>query len=307
MLRLGLYCSVCDCTLKCCNRTRLLSHKNSSKHAKNLSLRKGTTVIDKFMTKKKEPDLKSKASRAELLLTGFMAEHDLPFSNVEHLIPLVKKMFPDSDVAQNMTLKKTKASYVMQDSIAWEEKSEIAKICQENKFSILIDESTDISVSQILAVVVRFFDSKKVKVTDALLDIVEVENGSAKGLYKAVKDLLVEKKIPLSNIIGFGSDNCSTMLGNKGGFQALLKNDVPSVFILGCTCHSFALCASHACAQLPSYYVAIRLYNIYLNTKTEKRNSKKGDLSLEDYAHLQDTYHEKWLLVESTRLFITFY
>ena len=33
--------------------------------------------------------------------------------------------------------------------------------------------------------------------------------------------------------------------------------------------------------------VAIRLYNIYLNTKTQKeRNSKKGDLSLEDYAHL---------------------
>ena len=81
--------------------------------------------------------------------------------------------------------------------------------------------------------VVRFFDSKKVKVTNALLDNVEVENGSAEGLYKAVKDLLVEKKIPLSNIIGFGSDNCSTMLGNKGGFQALLKNDVPSVFFLG--------------------------------------------------------------------------
>ena len=33
-------------------------------------------------------------------------------------------------------------------------------------------------------------------------------------------------------------------------------------------------------------YVAIRLYNIYLNTKTEKQNNKKGDLSLEDYAHL---------------------
>ena len=27
------YCSVCDCTVKCCNRTRLLSHKNSSKQA----------------------------------------------------------------------------------------------------------------------------------------------------------------------------------------------------------------------------------------------------------------------------------
>lgn len=141
----------------------------------------------------------------------------------------------------------------MQEGIAWEENLEIARVCRENKFSLLIDESTDISVTQILAVVVRFFDSEKCKITDALLDIVEVENGSAENLYNAVKDLLEEKKIPLMNIIGFGSDNCSTMLGKNGGFQALLKNDIPTVFVLGCTCHSFVLCASHACAQLPSY------------------------------------------------------
>ncbi|KAK3888410.1 hypothetical protein Pcinc_007538 [Petrolisthes cinctipes] len=152
-----------------------------------------------------------------------------------------------------MTLKKTKASYVMQDSNAWEESHEIAKICQENKFSLLIDESTDVSVSQNLAVVVRFFDSKKTKVTDALLDIVEVDDGSAHCLYQAVKRLLEEKKIPLCNIIAFASDNCSTMLGSISGFQALLKKDVPAVCVLGCICHSFALCASHACAQLPSY------------------------------------------------------
>ena len=44
-------------------------------------------------------------------------------------------------------MKKTKASYVMQEGIAWEESQEIAKICKENKFSVMIDESTDVSVS----------------------------------------------------------------------------------------------------------------------------------------------------------------
>ena len=53
-------------------------------------------------------------------------------------------------------------------------------------------------------------------------------------------------------------------------------------------------------------YVAIRLYNIYLNTKTQKeRNSKKGYLSLEDYAHLWDTYRKNGCWDES-RIFITF-
>ena len=60
-------------------------------------------------------------------------------------------------------------------------------ICKESKFLIIIDESTDISVTQILAVVVRYFDSNKHDVVDALLDTIEVENGTAQHLYKQLK------------------------------------------------------------------------------------------------------------------------
>lgn len=68
-----------------------------------------------------------------------------------------------------------------------------------------------------------------------------------------LKELLESKTIPLENIVGFASDNCSTMLGRNNGFQVLLRKDVPDVFIIGCVCHSFALCSSHACACLPSW------------------------------------------------------
>ena len=56
-------------------------------------------------------------------------------------------MFPDSDIAHNMAIKKTKASYVIQEGLTWEESEAIAKICREKKFSVMIDESTNISVS----------------------------------------------------------------------------------------------------------------------------------------------------------------
>ena len=74
---------------------------------------------------------------------------------------------------------------------------------------------------------VRYFDADKQDVVDALLDPVSVENGTAQSLYNAVKDLLQERNIPLDNIIGFGSDNCSSMMGANGGFQKQLKDDVP--------------------------------------------------------------------------------
>ena len=115
----------------------------------------------------------------------------------------------------------------------------------------MIDESTDVSVSQVLAIVVRFCQDSAVH--DALLDIVEVEEGTADALYRAVKKLLNDKKIPLTNLVGFAADNCATMMGSASGFQAQLKADLPDVFVLGCVCHSFALCASHASDQLPSW------------------------------------------------------
>ena len=85
------------------------------------------------------------------------------------------------------------------------------------KSFVIIDESADASITQVLAIVIRYFDLKKLDVTDALLDTVVVENGtgSAVSLFNSFKHLFEERNIPITNIIGFGSDNCSTMLGKK--------------------------------------------------------------------------------------------
>ncbi|XP_033122103.1 uncharacterized protein LOC117121110 [Anneissia japonica] len=109
----------------------------------------------------------------------------MPFRQADHLTDVMKRMFPDSEIAKKLTMKRTKASYVMQDGIASHEVDSLAEICRTQKFSLLIDESTDVSVTQILAVVVRFFHKRKV--TDALLAAVEVEDGSAESLYAAVR------------------------------------------------------------------------------------------------------------------------
>ena len=93
--------------------------------------------------------------KAEVLISGFMAEHRMPFLQADHLSGLMRKMFPDSKIAQKIRVKKTKSSYVMQEGIAWEEVESLSSICRENKFSIIIDESTDISVSQIVQFLLR--------------------------------------------------------------------------------------------------------------------------------------------------------
>lgn len=48
-------------------------------------------------------------------------------------------------------------------------------------------------MSQTLALMVRYYDSKKCKVTDALLNVIEIDEASAENLYKALKTLLVRE------------------------------------------------------------------------------------------------------------------
>ena len=105
----------------------------------------------------------------------------------------------------------------------------------------------------VLHVVIQYFDSDQQDVTDALLDIVSVKDGCSLSLYNAKKDVFQEKNIPLNNVIGLGCDNCSYKMEKLGGPQKLLRADVPSIFVMGCMCHSFALCSSKAVSILPPF------------------------------------------------------
>ena len=86
-------------------------------------------------------------------------------------------------------MKVTKAPYLIQKQIRYHEKMEISNICRNNKFSMIIDKSTNISVSQALAVAVRYFDTQKCDVVDMLLDKVLGEKGTAEEQHQVVKDL----------------------------------------------------------------------------------------------------------------------
>ena len=156
-------CTVCDCKFKDPNKSALKKHGATSKHTKALADKAATVNIDQFFKKKStESDLTEKVARAETLLAGYVAEHRVPFRQMDHLSDLLASMFPDSKIASTMKMKRTKASYVVQHGIAHDQKQYVSTICRENWFSLIIDESTDISVSQVLAIVVRYHHQGKV-------------------------------------------------------------------------------------------------------------------------------------------------
>ena len=146
-------CKVCDVVLTNANKSVLIAHKATKKHSKNFEREKNAIKVDTFFALNKESSLHEKVAKAELLFAAFMAEHYMPFRQANHMAEVMKRMFPDSAIAKAIyyfTMKRTKASYIMQEGVARQEKLKVNKICFENKFLFITDESTDVLVYQIL-------------------------------------------------------------------------------------------------------------------------------------------------------------
>ena len=56
----------------------------------------------------------------------------------------------------------------------------------DQRFSLLLDGSTDVSVSKYLGVVIRYFSNTKQTTVSTFLGLVELEGGDAKSIARAV-------------------------------------------------------------------------------------------------------------------------
>ena len=125
------------------------------------------------------------------------------------------------------------------------EQDQLEELLASPVFSILIDETTDIAVNNEMVIYVRFIDSNA-QVHTAFMKIVELPNGRAETIEQALLAYLEEKSIPLSRLVGFGSDRASVMTGKHSGIATRIKNKQPILTSIHCVAHRLALAASQA-------------------------------------------------------------
>lgn len=105
--------------------------------------RKGVN-LKSFFQKSTEEDQQVK--RAEIKIATLIAKHYLSMKLCDYLIPLLKNIFPDKNNNKHCFRRN--------------HFQEIVSQLKQKKFSILIDESTDIATIKNLCVCVRFFCEK---------------------------------------------------------------------------------------------------------------------------------------------------
>ncbi|XP_021732137.1 zinc finger MYM-type protein 1-like [Chenopodium quinoa] len=105
-------------------------------------------------------------------------------------------------------------------------------------FSILADESADVSDKEQLALCLRYVN-RKGEVCECL--IVHVVNTASLTLKTAIESLLMEHSLSFSQVRGQGYDGASNMQGSINGLRTLIENECKEAYFVHCFAHQLQL------------------------------------------------------------------
>ena len=127
-------------------------------------------------------------------------------------------------------------------------------------FSILLDESRDISVKEQMALALRFVDSKGY-VVERFLGIVHVRDPTASSLKAAIEVLLLKHNLSLSRVRGQCYDGASNMRGEFNGLKALILQENSSAYCVHCFAHQLQLPLVVVAKKIPQVAAFFNLVN----------------------------------------------
>ncbi|XP_037932808.1 zinc finger MYM-type protein 6-like [Teleopsis dalmanni] len=179
----------------------------------------------------------------------FCVMHNLPFLLMDFLPNLLRVCCPDSEIAKAIKCSRTKATQIT-EQLASMSNAHIVKQLKTSKFSLIVDETTDVSCRKALVLVVRYFENLAGLVRDRFLCLIELEKCDAESIYQNIKSFFLTNNIPIQNLIGLATDGANTMAGHLTGLKTKLTKDT-NLFYLKCPCHSLHLCTAYACKKLP--------------------------------------------------------
>jgi hypothetical protein len=172
-------------------RKHLTRHEATSLHKKFVNSVKGTLSIEKCLVSEEKKRLERLVKEAQLKICVHLAlaEHNLPFLYMEHGSKFCPHCFPDSNVAKELSCSRTKTTDIIKNVIGPYVRKNIASHLRESKFSIIIDETTDVSTKQSLVIAVRFFNDKLNKVNDCHFALVVVNSATANDIFLSIADV----------------------------------------------------------------------------------------------------------------------
>ena len=117
----------------------------------------------------------------------------------------------------------------------------LSNIREAGWFTIIADETCDISNHEQLCVAIRWVGSTY-DVHEDFISLVHVPSTTSVTLTAAIKDILICCILPLSNCRGQSYDGASNMMGHLRGVATRIQEEQPSAIKVHCLAHCLNLC-----------------------------------------------------------------
>jgi hypothetical protein len=115
-----------------------------------------------------------KARMLELQVAMFVVQKNLPFAIADNFVDFLKKIEINHHIQKKLRCKQTKCAALIQNALGRYSQERLIETLKREKFSIIIDEATDITIEKHLAVCVRHLSDEPFVVNDNFLALFEV-------------------------------------------------------------------------------------------------------------------------------------
>ena len=138
--------------------------------------------------------------------------------------------------------------------------NEIIKICEvfirekiiskvPKYWSIMVDETTDVSSMEQLSICIRFV-TEDGEVCEEFLGFQNLKKMDAQSIYDVLIMALKTWGLNLSFLVGQGYDGCSVMSGSKNGLARKILDQYPNAVYVHCRSHVLNLAIAGACKDV---------------------------------------------------------
>lgn len=234
---------------KYCNTKLVAHHIDLVNHAKT---KQHCDNAKPFSTARTLTDLGVKnividntVSIIEMKLTVHVAIHST-LRPVDHLGEIVNTL-----TEKEIAIHQTKCSAFIKNALVPAMLRELVQDLKGTSYSLIVDESTDITMQKQLCVVVRYYNASLKHIVTNFIAMIIIENGTADTIFDAIVNYRQAHNIPIERCIGLATDGCISMVGCNHSLIKNFKQVCPNIVHIKCICHSIQLASSYALLVLP--------------------------------------------------------
>ena len=231
-------CTICQCLLSCQHQAEkdVRRHLESVKHRDNAKPAEKQQSLSTFFKPKGHP-IHEKVTRAEVKVTTVLAHHNIPIAVADHISPLFRDIFPDSEIAKASSCARTKTTCILNGAMASHFSLSLIEVVKMEAYSLAIDGSNDTGLQKINPLTVRIYDANRGKVVTQLLDMCLTLSSTAESISAKVSETLQRFGVDWIKCVAFSVDNTSVNVGRRNSIKTRVLQVNPSTYFLGCPCH----------------------------------------------------------------------